>query len=75
MGNTKREKRVSGIGEEAGMSYQGAEEKEIEPSSGRLAGRKGSGRETRQAERAGQEMRRKSGQMEDSMHLWSPPRT
>lgn len=54
--NMKREKRVSGIGEEAGMRQQGAEGKEIEPSLGRVAGNKGWGRETRQAERDEQEM-------------------
>ncbi len=52
----KREKQVSGIGEEAGMRQKGAEGKEIEPSSGRAAGKKGWGRETRQVERAEQEM-------------------
>lgn len=54
--NMKRVKQVSGIGEEAGMKQQGAEVKEIEPSLGRAAGKKGWGRETRQAERAEQEM-------------------
>lgn len=52
----KREKQVSVIGEEAGMRQQGAEGKEIEPNLGRAAGKKGWGRETRQAERAEQEM-------------------
>lgn len=56
MVNTKREKQVSGTGEEAGMRQQGAEGKEIEPSLGKVAGRKGLGRETRQAERDEQEM-------------------
>lgn len=52
----KREKQVSGTGEEVEMRQQGAEGKEIEPSLGREAGRTGWGRETRQAERDEQEM-------------------